>query len=55
MSKKTEDNLMERTRAEVCYLNAGWSDKSQEMFAFLALFHPEISLEKRIAMCRDVK
>jgi hypothetical protein len=50
--KRKEKNIVERARATVCLLNAGWGDKQKEMFAFLAIFHPEISLEKRLKMCK---
>lgn len=37
------DNLMERTRAAVCLLNADRaSSEASKLSAFLSLFHPEI-------------
>lgn len=37
--------LMDRTRASVCLL-----DKRTQMFAFLSLFHPELSLTERLKL-----
>lgn len=40
MPKKPD--LMQRTRAAVCYLNTKRDSAELEMYAFLSLFHPEI-------------
>jgi len=48
-------DIIDRTRAAVCLLNSQWGTKASEMFAFLALFHSEIPLAKRIKMCRDAE
>ena len=48
---------MERVQASVSYLNGtngyGWQAEDRKMFAFLSLFHPEMSLEKRFKLIRD--
>jgi len=48
-------DIIDRSRATVCLLNSQWGTKASEVFAFLALFHPEIPLAKRIKMCRDME
>lgn len=56
MIKPNSEDILERTRAAVALLNTGrrlrpeWSQKADEMFAFLSLFHPEMSLEERIRL-----
>lgn len=53
-----ENDLMERARAAVCYINTGnrssESEKRTEYFAYLSLFHPDIPLEKRLRMAWDM-
>jgi hypothetical protein len=58
-TKIERDDLMERTAAAVCYLNAvAFPDSEQgrrlEAFAFLSVVHPEISLKKRLKMAADI-
>ncbi len=54
MKEKTE-NLMDRTRAAVCLINTNnWNSKAGEYFAFLSLIHPEITLQKRLKLARDM-
>lgn len=45
-------DMLERTRAAVCYINTGASERT-ELFAFLSIFHPEYSLEKRLRMVNE--
>lgn len=50
------DNLMDRTRAAVGYINAQPRSKpALELTAFLELFHPEIPEEKRRQMVCESK
>lgn len=54
---KPEPDIMERTRATVGLLNsAGYNGrKDAQMFAFLSIFHPEMSFEKKRRMSSAVK
>lgn len=57
MSKKTrtrEPDIMDRTRAAVCYVNSRAGSERIAMFAFLSLMHPEIPLEKRLRMANEL-
>lgn len=45
-------DIVERTRAAVAYLNTGASERT-ELFAFLSIFHPEFSLEKRLRLVNE--
>ena len=54
------DKLMERTKAAVCYINSTRSGSIQsqaerEMFAFLSLFHPEMSLEQKTKLSQTAE
>ncbi len=50
-SKKITPSLMEKTRAAVAYVNTK-PQKDLEMYAFLSLFHPEMSEAKKRELCR---
>jgi hypothetical protein len=56
---QTRDNLMERTRAAVCYVNAGSgrANDALKLTAFLSLFHPEIEpgSPRYIALMQDAR
>lgn len=49
--------LMDRTKASIAYLNGtngyGYQAEDRKIFAFLSLFHPEMSLEKRFKIIRE--
>lgn len=49
---KNKPDIRERTRAAVAYLNTGSSERT-ELFAFLSIFHPEYSLERRLRMVNE--
>lgn len=52
---KRQPDLMDRTRAAVCFVNAGGGtggDMDTEMYAFLSLFHPEMNEQKKRELCR---
>lgn len=56
---QTRDNLMERTRAAVCYVNSrsGYGGDALKLTAFLSLFHPEIEpgSPRYIALMQDAR
>ena len=48
-----QHSLMDRTRATVGLLNSHrGASKEMEMYAFMSLFHPELSHEKKRKICR---
>jgi len=51
---QTRENLMDRTRAAVCYANTR-DDEGVKLAAFMALFHPEVSEEKTRGLVSDVR
>lgn len=53
--KAKEPDLMERTRAAVAYVECRDSrsrDRNLEMYAFLSLFHPDMSEERKRKLCQ---
>lgn len=48
-------NIVERTRAAVCYLNAINAGHKEQMAAFLDIFHPDISNKTRTALVSDAR
>lgn len=44
----------EPMRAAVCLLNTAYGTEYNKAFAFLSILHPEISLEKRLRMAREI-
>jgi hypothetical protein len=56
---QTRDNLMDRTRAAVCYVNArsGYSGDALKLAAFLSLFHPDIEpgSPRYVALMQDAR
>lgn len=46
--------LMDRTRAAVALVNADGT-KRTKMFAFLSLFHPELSLKERLKLANEAE
>ncbi len=43
---QTRENLMDRTRAAVCFVNTGTSEATK-LNAFLAIFHPDMPDDQR--------
>lgn len=43
---------MDRTRAAVALVNADGTQRTK-MFAFLSIFHPELSLAERLNLAND--
>jgi hypothetical protein len=54
MKKRKQDKIMDRTRAAVAFLNASSSSERSKAFAFLSIFHPEMSLEKRLELTNSM-
>lgn len=55
---QTRENLMERTRAAVCFVNSGpRGSEAGQLNAFLALFHPEIEpgTPRHLALMQDAR
>ena len=50
-AKKRQPDLMEHTRATVGFLNAG-SNRGEQMYAFLSLFHPKMTHEAKLKLSR---
>lgn len=48
-------NIVERTRAAVCYLNAINAGHKEQVAAFLDIFHPDISNKTRAALVSDAR
>lgn len=47
-------DIRDRTHAAV-YFNRTGQSESSKMFAFLSIFHPELSLEERCRLAYSVK
>lgn len=56
MSKEPieRDDLMERTRAAVAYVNTS-NDPGTDITAFMALFHPEVPQDQVRKMAQDAR
>ena len=50
--KTQRPTLMDRTRAAVALVNADGTQRTK-MFAFLSIFHPELSLAERLNLAND--
>jgi hypothetical protein len=51
------DTLMERTRAAVCFLNSNngqGRNGRASIFAYLSLFHPEMSDQEKRSLANDI-
>jgi len=54
MKKPKKPTVMQRTRAAVAIINA-MNSPSAELAAFLAIFHPEMTDDRRTALIREAK